>query len=196
MKNEFDLKALWGRQQAVMPEMTQTLSRARAVKQEVKRKTILLLILLIATILYVIYIWWASGMKLTTTKAGISLAILAIVILVVNQLKLVFFIRHNCALANREYLHHLIGIRKKQEYTSRTVMSVYFLLLSAGIGLYMYEPLQHMSGLKVGLVYLVVFAFFVYMWLFVRPKRMKQQQRELNQVIGQLEKYQSQLQDS
>ncbi|WP_143306203.1 hypothetical protein [Chitinophaga vietnamensis] len=195
MKNEFDLKALWSRQPATTPDFEAVLQKARSVRQQLRKKAILLILLLAATLAAVICIWCLSTLHFASTKAGVSLLIVAIVIMVVNQLRFVQAIGADQSQASTDYLRALLIIRKKQEYTSRTIMSVYFLLLTAGAALYLFEPLSHKPAAWLFGGYALTFGFFAYMWFVVRPKKIKEQQSELNSIISRIEECQAQLRD-
>lgn len=163
------------------------------MKQQLRNKAILLILVLAATLAVVIYIWWASVLHFASTKAGVSLVVTAILIMVVNQLRLVQAIGADQALASTDYLRALITIRKEQEYTSRTILSVYFILLSAGVALYLYEPLSHLPATGILGGYALTFGFIAYMWFYVRPWKIKQQQEQLNNIISRIERCQLQL---
>jgi hypothetical protein len=88
---------------------------------------------------------------------------------------------------NAGYLQHLIAIRNKQKFLQTTMMNLYFVLLSAGIGLYMYECTSRMSAWSCILAWSVTIAWIAFNWFYIRPRTIKKQQAKTNDLIAKSE---------
>jgi hypothetical protein len=66
-------------------------------------------------------------------------------------------------------------------------------MLSAGIGLYMIEPVSHMSLFWACFSYTATTVWILFNWLYVRPRSIKKQSVKLNVIIGQLEQMNEQM---
>ena len=94
---------------------------------------------------------------------------------------------------NHEYLQKLIEIKKKQQFMQSTVLSWYFVVLLAGICLYMYEYASRMKVFYALLTYGVTLLWIGFNWFYLRPKQIKKQQEKINQLIGKFEEVNAQL---
>ena len=89
--------------------------------------------------------------------------------------------------SNADYLDDLLKIKSKEVYIQTTIMNVYFMLLSVGIGLYMYEYVALMP-LGFGLFsYVIVLLWFGFNWFVLRPKIIKKNREKTDDLIGQFE---------
>lgn len=74
-----------------------------------------------------------------------------------------------------------------------TMLNVYFILLSAGIGLYMYEYTSRMTMLWGIFAYGITLAWILINWFCLRPKQIKKQQSKLDEIITKFKKLNQQL---
>lgn len=194
MDNNIDFKDLWKKQSVSQPNMKDLLSRLEKFKKANIRNLWITNISLIATCVFIIFIWYFYKPEYTSTKIGIVLGILAMVIYLVfyNQLLSVFK-NIDTNQTNQEYLQKLISIRKKQHFIQSTMLSLYFILLAFGIGLYMYEYTLRMTLFGAILTYGITFVWFLFNWFYLRPKQMKKQETKINILIAKFEEVNNQL---
>ncbi|MES2381445.1 MAG: hypothetical protein V4538_10425 [Bacteroidota bacterium] len=194
MDNNIDFKDLWKKQVVSEPNMDDLMQKLNQFKKQSLLKLIVTNVLLIATSLFIIYIWYAYQPQLITTKLGIVLVILAMFIYLIayNKLFTAYQTIDNTQ-SNSEYLQKLIGIRTKQQFMQSTMLNLYFVLLSSGICLYMYEYALKMKTEKAVLAYALTVAWIAFNWFYTRPRQMKKQQLKINELIGQFEKINKQL---
>ena len=95
----------------------------------------------------------------------------------------------------RAYLEWLYEDRKRQRYLGRQLMSAYFLLLSTGVLVYMWEFVQRMPGFYGWLAYGITLGWFALNWFIFRPRIIQKREAALNDLIQQLERLQQQLAD-
>lgn len=196
MNNNIDFKDLWKKQTISPPDIDELFSNLNQFKKTSLRKLILSNVLLIGTSAFIIFIWYYYQPQLITTKIGIVLIILAIVIylFVYNQLLPSLKTIDN-KLSNNKYLQNLISIKRKQQFLQSTMLNLYFILLSSGICLYMYEYTSRMTTFWAIFAYALTLAWIGFNWFYIRPKTIKKQQNKLDELISKFESVQQQLQD-
>ena len=196
MDNNIDFKDLWTKQ-TISPLNTDDLfSKLNLFKKASLRKLIITNVLLIATCAFIIFIWYYYQPKLMATKIGIVLCILAMVIylFVYNQLFPSLKTLDNKQ-SNMEYLQNLISIKTRQQFLQSTMLSLYFIMLSSGLCLYLYEYTLRMPTVWAIFAYTITFAWIGFNWFYIRPKTIKKQQGKIDDLISKFENVKRQLQD-
>ncbi|WP_269237721.1 hypothetical protein [Flavobacterium flavigenum] len=192
--NNIDFKDLWKKQTVSQPDMQDLLSRVSVFKKMALRSLWMTNIMLLATSIFIIFIWMYFKPQLISTKIGIVLVILAMVIYLLVYNKLFGKYKDiDATITNHDYLQKLVLIKKKQQFLQTNMMSLYFLMLSAGIGLYMYEYASRMTLLGAVLTYGITFLWILFNWFFIRPKQIKKQQNKINSLIQRFEEATHQL---
>ncbi|MDQ6471477.1 hypothetical protein RB619_12555 [Flavobacterium sp. LHD-80] len=192
--NNIDFKDLWKKQTVSQPDMQDLLSRVSKFKKASLRSLWMTNILLFATSAFIIFIWIYYQPQLISTKIGIVLTILAMVIYLFVSNKLFSNYKDiDATQTNQEYLQKLILIQKKQQFLQTTMMSLYFLLLTTGICLYMYEYTSRMTVLGASLTYGITLLWILFNWFYIRPKQIKKQQDKINALIEKFEEVNNQL---
>jgi len=196
MATNIDFKNLWKQQTAEKPSIEELLGRLKKFKHENIRKLVVTNILLIITCTFIGMIWYHYQPQMLTTKIGIVVVILAMVIFLAayNQLFMNFY-RLDNNLTNSEYLQNLYLLKNKQKFMQTTMLNLYFILLFAGICLYMYEYTSRMKVLYAVITYAVTLAWIAINWFYLRPKTIKKQQAKINGLIDKFEEINNQLKD-
>ena len=196
MDNNIDFKNLWKQQTVSPPNIEELLSKLNHFKKISLRKLILTNVLLIATIAFIIFIGYYYQPEFVSTKIGIILNILAMMIflLVYNKLA-VFYKTIDGTQSNSEYLQKLISIKTKQQFLQSKVLSLYFILLGSGLCLYMYEYTCRMTLFWRIFTYVVMLAWIGFTWFYLRPKEIKKEQAKVNGLIAKFEAVKKQLND-
>lgn len=194
MDNNIDFKDLWKKQVVSEPNLDDLMQKLNQFKKLSLRKLIVTNVLLIATSLFIIYIWFSYQPELIATKLGIVLVILAMVIFLIAYNKLfTSYQTIDNTQSNSQYLQKLIDIRTKQQFMQSTMLNLYFALLSLGICLYMYEYALKMKIEKAIFAYALTITWIAFNWLYTRPRQIKKQQSKINELISQFEKINRQL---
>lgn len=196
MDNNIDFKDLWKKQTLSPPSIDELFLKLNQFKKSSLRKLIISNVLLIATSAFILFIWYYYQPQLITTKIGIVLTILAMVIylFIYNQLFPSLKTIDNKQ-NNNEYLQNLISIKTKQQFLQSTMLNLYFIMLSSGICLYMYEYTSRMTTFWAIFAYAITLAWIGFNWFYIRPKTIKKQQNKLDELINKFESVQQQLQD-
>ncbi|GAA3758656.1 hypothetical protein [Flavobacterium ginsengiterrae] len=193
--NNIDFKDLWKKQSVSQPDMSDLLARLSKFKKTALRCLWITNIVLLATSVFIIFVWIYYQPQFISTKIGIVFTILAMVIYVFVYNKLLNEYKNiDSTQANQEYLQKLISIKKKQQFLQTKMMSFYFITLMAGICLYMYEYASRMSTLGAGLTYGITLLWMLFNWFYLRPKQIKKQQAKINGLIEKFEEINNQLQ--
>ena len=194
MNSNINFNELWAKQKTGEPNKEELLSKINKFKKSNLKRLIITNLLLIITSLFIIFIWVYYQPQMITTKIGIILTVLAMVIFVIsyNQ-SFALFRKTTNTQSNSEYLKNLIAIKAKQQFMQTTMLYLYFVLLSTGIGLYMYEYTQLMTAFWGIFAYGITSIWILFNWFYLRPKQIKKQQSKLDEIIGKFEMLNEQL---
>ncbi|WP_413512860.1 hypothetical protein [Myroides odoratus] len=189
-----DFTAIWQQQKADQPNIDELLNKFNRFKKNKLKKRIVANVLLITTIVLTIFIWYKYQPQYLTTKIGIVLVILAMVIFlsVYNKQFSSFNTIDNTQTIN-DYLKSLTELKTKQKYIQTTMLSLYFIMLSLGIGLYLYEYTLMMTIFWAIFVYGITLTWIGFNWFYIRPKTIKKQQVQLDELINTFEAVKKQL---
>ncbi|WP_426481631.1 hypothetical protein [Chryseobacterium sp. R2ACT005] len=196
MDTNINFKNIWKQQTSNKPNLEELLGKLRKFRNQNLRKLILANIALITTSLIIIYIWYRFQPQMITTKIGIVLVILAMVMFLFayNKMFMVFY-KIDQTQSNNEYLQSLYAVKRKQKFMQTTIFNLYFIMLSLGICFYMYEYTSIMTLGSGMLAYVVTFAWIAFNWFYLRPKTIKKQQGKLNELINKFEEINNQLKE-
>lgn len=196
MDTNIDFKNIWKQQTSKKPDLEDLLGKLKKFRHENLRKIIIMNVLLIATSLGIAFIWYQFQPQLMTTKAGIILVILAMVIflLAYNKMFIVFYTLDHTQ-SNSQYLQSLYTVKNKQKFMQTTMLNLYFIMLFLGICLYMYEYTLQMTSSSAVVVYILTLAWIGFNWFYIRPKTIRKQEAKLNGLINKFEEINNQLQD-
>lgn len=185
---------LWKKQTVSQPDIEDLRNRLKQFKKEALKSLWTINILLFATSIFIVFIWIYFQPQFISTKIGIVLTILAMVIYVVlyNQI-LKDYKNIDTDQSNHEYLQKLISIKKKQQFMQTKGITWYFLLLTTGICLYTYEYVSRMKIEFAVLTYFITLLWFGFNWFYLRPKQIKKQQGKIDNLIRKFEEVDQQL---
>lgn len=188
MNSNINFNELWAKQKTGEPNKEDLFSKINKFKKSNLKKIIRTNFLLIATSLFIVFIWMYYQPEMITTKMGIIITILSMVIFLIAYNKsFALFRKPTNTLSNSEYLKNLLAIKARQQFMQTTMLSSYFVLLSTGIGLYLYEYAQRMTLLGGILTYGITSIWFLFNWFYLRPKQIKKQQSKLDEIINKFE---------
>lgn len=192
--NNINFNELWTRQKAEQPTIKDLLIKMNNFNKSNRKRIIFANIVLVLTSIYILLIWYYAQPQYKTTKIGIVVTILSMVIFVfsLNE-SLVLFKKANETESNQKYIEILLVIKGKQEFMQKTMLNLYFVLLSTGITLYMYEYTLRMTIFWAFFTYGITVLWILFNWFYIRPKQIKKQRTKLDEIIAEFENIQSQL---
>lgn len=192
--DNIDFNDLWKKQTVSQSNIEDLKNRLKQFRKASLRSIWKTNIMLFGTSAFIIFIWIYYQPQFISTKIGIVLTILAMVIYVVVYNRLLKHYKEiDTNLTNQEYLHKLIEIKKEQQFMQTKMLSLYFVLLMLGICLYMYEYASRMKLHLALITYGVTLLWIAFNWFYIRPKQIKKQQDKINTLIGKLEEINNQL---
>lgn len=197
MENNIDLKALWNQQP--VPAVDSTAVKARLAKLAIQKRKSLWIVngCLIATSLFISWIWFYYQPQFLTTKIGIVLVIAAMLMYMFVFNKLIpLYKALDATQFNKAYLDGLIQIRERERYLQTKIMNIYYLVLSAGLGLYMYEYASRMEMVWALMAYGFTIAWIVFSWFYIRTRQIQKNREKMERVIQQVQAILNQLKQS
>lgn len=194
METNLDLKKIWGKQYIPIIDVQEVLKKIESYKRSKIKKAVMLNVLLFFTILFILFIWIYFKPQFISTKIGIVLTVAAMLIVIFfnNKMKNTLS-KVNENQSNEAYLKNLKTIKLHENRIQTKVMSLYFVLLSFGIMLYIYEYLSKMTLVIQSVFCLALVLWISFNWFVLRPGIIKKNQREINDLITQLERIENQL---
>ena len=185
---------LWKKQTVSQPNIEDLKNRLKEFKKAALKTMWKVNILLSLTSVFIVFIWIYFQPQFISTKLGIVLTILAMVMYVILYNRLSEHYRNiDTDQSNQEYLQKLILIKRKQQFMQTKGITWYFLLLIAGIFLYMYEYASRMNIEFAILTYAITLLWIGFNWFYLRPKQIKKQQQKINSLIEKFEEVDRQL---
>ncbi|GAA3753543.1 hypothetical protein GCM10022422_44300 [Flavobacterium ginsengisoli] len=192
--SNIDFKDLWKKQSISQPDMSDLLTRLNKFKKTALRCLWMTNIMLLATCAIIIFIWIFFQPQFISTKIGIVFTILAMVVYVFVYNKLLSDYKNiDSTQTNQEYLQKLISIKKKQQFLQTKMMSFYFIVLTLGLCLYLYEYASKMNFIGASLMYGFTLFWMLFNWFYLRPKQVKKQRNKIDNLIEKFEEVSDQL---
>ncbi|MBP4138110.1 hypothetical protein [Flavobacterium geliluteum] len=194
MDNNTDFKDLWKKQKVNQPNIEELLLKIKQFKKAGLKSFWITNVLLIATSVFIGLVWYYYQPQFISTKIGIVVTILSMIIYLSVYSKLLSsFKTIDSDKSNQEYLLKLIEIKKKQHFLQSTMMNLYFIMLTIGIGLYMYEYAVRMTAFWAIFAYGITLLWFAFNWFYIRPKQIKKQEQKIDGLIAKFEAVNEQL---
>lgn len=191
-----DFKNIWQQQKSNKPNIDDLLNKLKHFKNKSLRKLVITNVLLVATSIFIGLIWFHYQPQFTSTKIGIVLTILAMAVYLAAYNKLfMFFYKTDDTQTSSEYLQSLYILKNKQRFMETTMINVYFIMLTGGISLYMYEYASRMTLLMAIVTYGITLLWVGFNWFYIRPRTIRKQQTKLNELIKKFESINKQLKE-
>lgn len=186
--NGTNFNEIWQRQKTVVSNPADIIEKARKVQRSVRRKILFGNITLAFTLVFVILIVGYYKPEMPTTKIGTLLVAIGIVMQIVASGGMFPLVsKAQSTQSGADYLAQMLLVKKKQAFLQTTIMSLYFVFLTLGIFLYLYEYTVRMSAIGMALAYGLTGLWFAFAWFYLRPRAIKKQQAQLNDIIRNLE---------
>jgi hypothetical protein len=192
--DNLNFNELWSGKTAEQPSSKDLIVKIDSYKKSGRKKIVFANVTLAATSLFIIFVWYYYQPQLVTTKIGIVFIIAAMAIFILASSKSLALLKpENETESNQQYLKNLIALKERQEFIQTTLLHLYFILLSAGIALYMYEYTSRMTVFWAFVTYAITAVWILFNWFYIRPKQIKKEQKKLLELIGKLESFQDQM---
>ncbi len=195
MNADIDLKKLWSKQKAEIPDVEELFKKANRFKKNHLFKLIGINILFLAISISIALIWFYYQPELLTTKIGIVLVIIAMLVYIAayNTTVPLLVGSRSLNISVKAYLKQLLKLKEKQLFQQTKILNVYFILLSLGIILYLIEYVSKMDITFAILSYGVTLLWIAINWFYFRPKLIKKQRTKMNKLINEFKEIDKQL---
>jgi len=196
MSNNIDFKELWSKQETAIPETKDIFKKANRFKKVKLYKLVLVNILLLSTSVFIGFIWHYYQPELMTTKIGIILIIFAMILFLMVYNRIIpLLIKKGFNINSSQYLQQLLKLKERQLFLQTTMMNIYFLLISVGVCLYMFEYVSRMNIVWAILSYGIILIWIGINWIYFRPRTIKKEQNKINNLISKFKELKEQLTD-
>ena len=196
MKDSIDFKQYWNKQKIETQAPEELIKKANEFKRKTRFKLIVTNLILLATCMVMSFIWFYYQPTFLSTKIGILLCIIAMLVYLAFRNTLAPLLSSDYPeLDTKTHLKQLLTLKEKQRFQQTTLLNGYFILLSLGLGLYMYEYVVRMTLPWAIFSYGIVLFWIALNAFYFRPKTIKRQQVQLNKLIVQLKDLKEQLND-
>ena len=194
--NTNDFREMWNKQITTpQPSQEELFKTVMKLKNKNRNQLLLAFVSLSLTIIFMLVISYYIEPTLITTRIGIALIIAAILFYLFSSNSLLRLLIKDAdqSLDVSSYLPLLIKIREKQLLLGTRVMTLYFILLAAGLLLYMIEYTRRMTLVSGLLAYGITILWILFNWIYLKPHIVKKQQAKLSEAIKNLENLNGQL---
>lgn len=188
MQNFDELKNIWQTTKSDLPSAKETFAEIENSRKKMIRKNMLMIITMSLTFAYIIWIGVHYDFEIITTKFGILLTLISIIVGIIFNTKLASKLlkQGDPTLDNNSYLQQLIEFRNQQRAIQTKGITLYFILLTTGLMLYLYEFAAR--DLQFGIfAYSITLAWIAFNWFYLRKRTIAKQEKQINQQIEAIE---------
>lgn len=188
MKNFDSIQNLWHTDiESNLPGSKEIIAQIQKTRKKMLRRNIIGAALLILTFIYIIFIGWYYHFERWTTRIGIIITLLAIIMGVVFNTKLVQLLlkQEDLTLDNKKYLEQLIHYRNVQHAIHFKGIACYFILLAVGISFYMAEFAERNIYFGIA-AYTITLAWIAFAWFYFHKRATKKLGKEIDLQIENL----------
>jgi uncharacterized integral membrane protein len=190
-----DIKNIWRNQKdANVPPVDDIIKKIKKDRNKIMLKNIFSSILLLLTLAVVTAVLFAYDFEYATTRLGIVIVILAIIgaLFMNTQLLRIISGRIDDSSDTSSYLNELIRYRHMQRIIHTKGITIYFLVLTMGMMLYLFEFAVRNKIFGIA-AYSLTLGWIAFVWFYLRPRTIKKQEARINGLIKQAETISQQL---
>lgn len=187
--DNIELKNIW--QQKTNPEnLDQIYEKIKQLNRKNRQQFLLLNLIVLTSIIFVLIIYYTYKPQLITTKIGVFLTVLAMLFyaFVYHKNYFLWTKKMDKSVSNQDFLTNLKLMQQKQYFLQTRLLSIYFLMLSTGIFLYLYEYTSKMQPLWSILSYIFLIFWITFNYFYLKPKSTTKQQTKIQSIIEDFEK--------
>lgn len=188
-----DIKNIWKAQAVPQADLQEIKAQLSAFKTKRIRKIVFTNVSLIFTCIAVVSVGLLSQPRFVSTWTGIGLILAAMIVFlaVYNKMTPVYKSLET-DMSNQEFLQILQKIKEKEKFMHKQMMNLYFVFLSSGLALYLFEYTSRMTQTWAVVAYLITLSWIALNWFVLRPMQIKKEESRLNKVIEKITSIQEQ----
>jgi len=196
METEYNFEEIWKQRETRLPDIETIKSKAQSFRKKQLWSSVYLTFCLLLSFGTIIWVWYSFPDLHFMTKSGMVFALSALMLYIFQNFQKIKIINKiNPALNNQEYLKQLKILQQKDLYMQTKGTSIYYILLSLGMALYLYEFAERMSVFWGIFAYFITFGWILFGWFYIRPRKIRNQQEKISDVIRSLEKIENEFKD-
>lgn len=194
MDSNTDLKELWKRQSGPVPNSKEIFDKANKYKKSQIITLVRTNVLLVLTSVFIIWVVYNARPQMLSTKIGTIMVIMAMVIYLAVYNQIIPLLKKVNDNANiNDYLQNLLKLKAKQRFLLTTMTNLYYVLLSAGMFLYMMEYTGRMKSAWSIVTYGLTFSWIIFSWFYFRKRAIRKHEKAMNELIEKFEELERQL---
>lgn len=179
MMNDNDMKSLWLGQQVPAADLSVVRHKIRYFRLCRVGEACVVIVLMALVIAFGLFIWMHWTPLLAVTKVGIVLLAVGCILPVLSYSRqLYLYQRLRIDSSNVDYTNGLLNIKRLEFRQQPVVLTLYFVLLSGGFGLYVYEYAFSRSLCCGIMVYVALLLWIVLNWIVIRPRVLLRRNRK------------------
>lgn len=194
MMNEMDIKSLWKGQQTPLMDLSVIRRKIKYFRLRRIGEACAVIILMILAITMGMIVWICWTPQLAITKLGITLLFIGFMLPVLSYGRLLhLYYGLKIDSSNIDYMNSLLKIKRQEHRRQHTVLNLYFIFLSFGFVLYIYEYTFSHSFYRGIIAYSSLLLWIALNWFVFRPLILKKRNRKFIDFMNCVESYKGQL---
>lgn len=198
MNPEPNFKQIWNLQKDYqMPDAVELKKAAIQFKQKELSNMIIMNTIMFLTIVYLIIMGFRFSNGSIIMMLGIGIICISIITFLLFYNSLYYNLKKiEMGYSNNVFLNNLLLLKKKQTIIQTRVMVFYFISLSTGLFLALFEPLSTMPSSWRIISSCITAGWILFVWFYLRPRIIQKQNQKLNPFIQRFEAISHQLTDN
>lgn len=158
METRYNFHEIWNKKNTDIPNIKEIKGKASSYRKKQIWATIFQLFSLCISTGMIIWVWFRFPYLNILTKSGMILIFMALLMYIFQNFQKINIIsKINPSVNNQEYLNILKTLQKKNFYMQTKGITIYYITLSLGMALYLFEFAMRMSLMGGMLTYGLIF---------------------------------------
>ena len=165
-------------------------------RRQMLRKLLFGIISLTGALAMIVWVLFGYDAKIITTRIGTIMVIIATIGGIVINSQLLIYLRKplDTDIDSKAYLAKMKAYQKKQQFMHTSGSLIYFIMLTTGMILYMFE-FTHGKLYYFVLDYGLTLSWIAFAWFYLRPRSIRKESKKLNTIIKHLERIAKQVEE-
>ncbi|GHB32274.1 hypothetical protein [Mongoliitalea lutea] len=192
--NNNELNRLWLGKTSNPPTIDEIRVRLHQMKKKKQVERFVLGGIVILTIAAIITIWIFFQPTLISTKVGIIVTLAGMIFYPLAYYRVIPNLNEfNEDSTSSVFLEALLKLKGREKFLQTKVLGAYFIMLSTGLFLYLFEYISKMDTILAWLFCLLTIAWLMFNWFYLRPIVVKKNTAKLNETIEKVKAIQQQI---
>lgn len=184
-----NIKNIWQHQGAEsdIPDASLIIQKTEKMRRKLIVKHTVGIVVLLLTFIYISTFLFAYDFALPTTYVGIMVVLVSIVLGVIFQSQLIGIMlpKSDLTADAQGHLQQTLIYKSRLKYFQKKGISIYYILLSIGFGLYIYEFAYR--DMTFGIIaFLITMSWVLFSWFYLRKRSIKRISGKIDEQIQSL----------